>query len=191
MSQIAHSIHRSCLVLISRERPQGFDTQEMAAGDVRSLHVQGLMEDAVARLLGTWGLPSSDDTIAALMRRYGGHPLALKLVAMTVQELFAGNLEAFLSTTLPIFEDLRIVLDQQFVRLSALEKEILLRLASAPPPMSFQALCDTLRQPPLKPTLLEAVRALQRRSLLTIGAEGLSLPNVVTAYIAHNMHETV
>ena len=34
MSQIVHSIHRSCLVLISREHPQGFDTQEMANGDV-------------------------------------------------------------------------------------------------------------------------------------------------------------
>jgi hypothetical protein len=142
--------------------------------DVRSLYVQGLVADAVTQLLGTWGLTGSHDTIAVLMGRYGGHPLALKVVAMTVRELFAGNLEAFLSTMLPIFDDLRTVLDQQFARLSAPEKEILLCLASAPQPISFQVLCDTLCQPPLQPTLLEAVRALQRRSLLTIGAEGLT-----------------
>ena len=82
------------------------------------------------------------------------------------------------------------VLDQQFVRLTALEKEILLYLASAQQPTLFRDLCDTLHQSPLKPTLLEAVRALQRRSLLTTSAEGLSLPNVVAAYIAHYVHET-
>ena len=185
MSQIAHSIHQSCLVLISRECPQGFDIQEMAIGDVRSLHVQGLTEDTVVHLLQAWGLTSSHDTIAALMARYGGHPLALKLVATTAREFFAGNLETFLSSTLPIFDDLRTVLDQQFGRLTALEKEILLCLASARQPTLFRALCGTLHQPRLKPTLLEAVRALQRRSLLTASAEGLSLPNVVAAYIAH------
>jgi hypothetical protein len=176
ISQIAHNMHQRCLVLISRERPQELDTQEMATGDVRSLHVQGLTEDTVVHLLRTWGLTSNHDTVPALMARYGGHPLALKLVAITVQEFFAANMEGFLSHTLPIFDDLRTVLEQQFVRLSALEKEILLCLASAQQPMPFQALCDTLRRPPSKPTPLEAVRALRRRSLLTSGAEGLYLP---------------
>jgi hypothetical protein len=159
--------------------------------DVRSLHVQGLTDEAVAHLWGTWGLTSSPDTIAALMRRYAGHPLALKRAAMTVQELFAGNLEAFLSTTLPVVDELRTVLDQQFVRLLPLEKEIILYLVSVSQPMPFQALGDTLCQPHMQPILLEAMRALQGRSLLTIGAEGLSLPPGVTAYIAHYVHETV
>ena len=191
LSQIAQNIHQSSLVLISRERPEGFDTQAVATGDVRCLHLQGLTEDAVAHLLRMWRITSSHDTIAALMERYGGHPWSLKLVAMTVQEFFAGSLEAFLSTTLPIFDDLRTALDQQFDKLSHLEKAILRGLASAPQPMPFQGLYDTLRQPPLKPTLLEAVRALQRRSLLTTGAAGLSLPNVVTTYIAQHGHEMV
>ena len=62
------------------------------------------------------------------------HPSALELVAMTVHEFLAGDLEAFLSTTLPIFDYLRTILDQQFVRLSALEKAVLLgsRLPSSP-----------------------------------------------------------
>jgi hypothetical protein len=89
-----------------------------------------------------------------------------------------------------IFDDLRTVLDQQFIRLSPLEKEILRCLASAQQPVPFQVLCDTLRQSPWQPTPLEAVRALQRRSLLTSTAEGLSIPNVVTAYIAHDGHVT-
>jgi len=123
------------------------------------------------------------------MERYGGHPLALKLAAMTVQEFFGSDLEAFLSHTLPIFDDLRTILEQQFARLSALEKAILLCLASAPQPMPFQTLYATLRQQPLQPTLLEAVRALQHRSLLATSAEGLYLPHVVAAYIAHALHE--
>jgi NACHT domain len=191
MHQIVQNVHQGCLVLISRIRPRGFDTLEMAAAGVQSLHVQGLTTGTGAELLYRWGLTGSDEAIAALMARYSGHPLCLKLAAMTVQEFFAGNLEAFLNHTLPIFDDLRIVLDQQFVRLSAPEKEVLLCLASAHQPMPYQALCDTLRLPPSQPTLLEAVRALQRRSLLTTGAEGLYLPNVVTEYIARYVSETV
>jgi DNA-binding SARP family transcriptional activator len=184
LSQIARSFHRSCLVLISRERPQGFDSQEIMAGDVRSLSVQGLTEEAVAHLWRSWGLTGSHDTITVLMERYGGHPTALKLVAMAVQEFFAGNLEAFLATTSPIFDDLRTILDQHFVRLSALEKAVLCRLASAQQPLPFQDVYEALHQPSWKPALLEAVRALQRRSLLNTGAEGLCLPRVVNAYIA-------
>jgi hypothetical protein len=110
---------------------------------------------------------------------------------MTVQELFAGDLEACLSHTLPLFDDLRAILDQQFVKLSAVEKEILFCLAAAHRSVPFQALCDTLHQPCSQPLLLDAVRALQRRALLTIGAGMLSLPNVVTTYIADYVPETV
>jgi hypothetical protein len=191
MQQIAHNVHQGCLMVISRIRPHAFDSLEMATAGAQSLHVQGLTEDTGAELLYSWGLTGQDEAIATLLARYSGHPLSLRLAAMTIQEFFAGNIEAFLHHTLPIFDDLRTVLDQQFVGLSVLEKEILRCLASAQQPMPFQALCEALCQPPLQPTLLEAVRALQRRSLLTTGAEGLYLPHVVSAYITHFTPETV
>ena len=43
--------------------------------------------------------------------------------------LFAGNVTAFLRDETPIFDDIRNMLDQQFARLSTLERELLIWLA--------------------------------------------------------------
>ena len=185
LHQMVHTVHQSCLMLISRIRPHGFDTLAMATPGVQSLHVQGLTDEASTHLLQTWGLTGSHDTMAALLERCSGHPLTLKLVAMTVQGLLAGNLEAFGSDVLPIFDDIRSVFDQQFNKLSVLEREIMLRLAEARQPIPLQTLRDTLRQPPSHPTLLEALRTLHRRSLLETGATGLGVPRLVTEYMTH------
>jgi hypothetical protein len=185
MHQMVHTVHQSCLMLISRIRPPGFDTLAMATPEVQSLHIRGLTDDTSAHLLHTWGLTGSHDTMAALLERCSGHPLTLKLVATTVHGLLAGNLEAFGSDVLPIFDDIRVVLDQQFSKLSALEKEIMLRLAEAQQPIPLQTLRDTLSQPPSQPILLEALRTLQCRSLLETGATGLCVPHLVTEYMTH------
>ncbi len=63
------------------------------------------------------------------MERYSGNPLALKLVAQTVQELFGSQIGDFLAVEAPIFDDIGAVLDQQHARLSVLEQEILCWLA--------------------------------------------------------------
>jgi hypothetical protein len=55
--------------------------------------------------------------------------LALKLAAATIRDLFAGDVIAFLHDETPIFDDIRDVLDQQFARLSPLERELLVWLA--------------------------------------------------------------
>src|SRR5262249_28052497 len=185
MHQMVHTVHQSCLMLISRIRPHAFDTLAMATPEVQSLHVRGLTDDASTHLLHTWGLAGSHNATAALLERCSGHPLTLKLVAMTVQGLLGGNLEAFGSDVLQPFNDLRTVFDQQFTRLSVMEKEIMLRLAEARQPVSLQTLRDTLSQPPSHPILLEALRTLQRRSLLETGAAGLHVPYLVTEYLTH------
>ncbi len=58
------------------------------------------------------------------MRRYSGNPLALRLVAQTVREVFDGDIRAFLKAEAPIFDDIGAVLNQQVARLSALEREL-------------------------------------------------------------------
>jgi len=101
-----------------------------------------------------------------LVARYSGNPLALKLVAQTVQELFGGDIGAFLAAEAPIFDDIRMVLDQQYARLSALEQEILVWLAIEREPVALPALRANLVHPPSPRDILEALRTLQRRSLL-------------------------
>jgi WD40 repeat protein len=56
--------------------------------------------------------------------RRSRNPLALRLVAQTVREVFDGDICAFLKAEAPIFDDIGTVLDQQVTQLSALEREL-------------------------------------------------------------------
>jgi WD40 repeat protein/predicted ATPase/DNA-binding SARP family transcriptional activator len=180
---VAEEQHNRCLLLTSRERPQGMARREGDMPLVRTLSLDGLDAAAGQAMLTARGLSITDLEATALVGRYSGNPLALKLVAQTVQELFEGQIAAFLAIELPIFDDIRSVLNQQFARLSPLEQELLLWLAIEREPTPVQALRDNLARPEPMRTCLEAVRALRRRSLVGSSAQGLSLQNVVTEYL--------
>ena len=104
-------------------------------------------EEVGKELLHAWGLTSRHEAVPALIERYSGHPLALRLIATTVQELFAGDMGIFFADGPLLFDDLRRILDAQCARLSTLEKEIMLWLAVKSEPMSFQTLWDSLSRP--------------------------------------------
>ena len=138
-------------------------------------------------MLAARGLAGQDADAAALVEHYSGNPLALKLVAQTVQELFGGEIGAFLAVEAPIFDDIRAVLDQQYARLSALEHEILLWLAIGREPMTAVELRANLLQPGAPRDFVEALRGLQRRGLLEQAAHGdgaaFALQNVILEYL--------
>lgn len=183
LHQVGYREHCSSLVYISRERPEAFDTLAAGTGGVRALHLGGLSADAGEQLLHMQGISDSHEAIRTLIARYAGHPLALKLAAMTVQELFVGDLEAFLTGTPVIFGNMRQVLDQQCATLSPVEQEVLRRLATHHEPVLLPTLWDNLSPSLPQYALLEALRGLQRRSLLEIKKDGFGLPNVVTEYV--------
>jgi hypothetical protein len=183
MQQMAHRVHHSCMVCISREQPKEFSAQDMHTTAVRSLQLRGVSPEVGEQLLHMWGLSGSHEALMALIARYAGHPLALRLVATTVQAFLAGDLEAFLAGDPLIFDDLRSILDQQCATLSPLEKEVMFELATQRQPRSFQALWDSLGQSPSRSALLEALRALKRRSLLETYEDGFGVQDLVAAYI--------
>ncbi len=191
IERMAQSAHQSCLVITSRERPQGVLRLEEDTGQVRALLLGGLEAIAGQALLKTRGLADDADLFAAVVQRYSGNPLALKLVARTIQDLFEGDIAAFLGEEALIFDDIRAVLDQQFVRLAALEREILIWLAIERESVPLHVLAQDLVRVPLRRDLLEAVRALQRRSLLEKTASGFTLQNVVTEYVTDYIIEHV
>jgi WD40 repeat protein/DNA-binding SARP family transcriptional activator len=191
MQQIAERGHQSCLMLTSRERPLGMEHWEEDTPLVRTLPLEGLDATAGQGLLVARGLSGPATDAAALVRRYSGNPLALKLVAQTVHELFAGDIGAFLAVEAPIFDDIRTVLDQQFARLSPLEQEILIWLAIEREPTPVQPLRENLISPGSQRAFLEALRALQRRSLVSQSGQGFVLQNVVTEYLTNYLVEQV
>lgn len=174
--------HQSCLLLTSRERPREVTTLESDAGAVRVFALNGLDSHVGRELLGAHGVTASGRSAATLVARYSGNPLALKLVAETIVDFFAGDIDLFLREETLIFDDIRHVLDQHFARLTPLERAIILWLAIEREECTLQTLHSNLWPPPAKRELLEALRSLQQRSLLEKNDNGLALQNVVMEY---------
>jgi WD40 repeat protein/DNA-binding SARP family transcriptional activator len=186
--RMGQSSHQSCLVITSREQPRELARLVADTPLVRSLALAGLGLDVGGELLSARGLIAPGASSAALVQRYSGNPLALKLVAEAIQDLFAGDIDAFLGDDAPIFDDIRDVLDQQFARLAPLERDLLLWLAIAREPLAEAQLWQLCARTASKRAFLEALRSLQRRSLLESyalehhgGAFGLQ--NVLTEYL--------
>ncbi len=191
LDRLAHSRHQSCLLLTSRERSQDMARWEVDLSSVRALRLEGLDMAAGQAMLNARGLMGQEEDARALIARYSGHPLALTLVAQTVQELFGGVISDFLHAEAPIFDDIRAVLDQQFARLSEVEQDILVWLAIEREAIAAARLQANLVHPRAPQIFLEAVRALQRRSLLEKTDGGFTLQNVVIEYLTERLIEAV
>jgi WD40 repeat protein/DNA-binding SARP family transcriptional activator len=187
IQRLGEAKHQSCLLLTSRERPREFARLEGDTALVRSLQLAGLNAEAGQEILKARGLIGPAEAGAILVERYSGNPLALKLVAETIHELFEGDITAFLTEETLVFDDIRDVLDQQFARLSALEREIMVWLAIEREAISAQTLWDNLVSPESRRAFLEALRSLQRRSLLEKSGDGFTLQNVVTEYTTDHL----
>jgi WD40 repeat protein len=166
LRRVGEEPHQSCLLLTSREKPQEFAPLEGEASSVKSLLLLGLGQIEGQQILRDKGLSGSKQELTKLIQNYSGNPLALKLVSEPIRELFNGNITAFLNEGEIIFGDTRNLLDQQFKRLSSIEKEIMYWLAIKREAVSLSNLRDCSVHPLLPRDLLEALESLRRRSLI-------------------------
>ncbi len=191
LEHMGTTAHQSCLLLTSREQPPLFTQWVGAQTPVQLLPLGGLDINAGRMLLGAQGLAGTVASEVALVMRTSGSPLALKLVAETIRDLFAGEIADFLADEGLIFDDIRTMLEEQFARLSPLEQDLLLCLAIAREEMTPQRLQANLLPPVAKREFLEALRALQRRSLLEKGEDGFTLQNVVVEFATGYLIDTI
>ncbi|MGC9527473.1 MAG: ATP-binding protein, partial [Limnospira sp.] len=77
--QIARNNHRSCVILLSWEKPREIVTLEAENRPVRTLHLQGLGETAT-EILRHRGL-TNEDKWHELITSYQGHPVWLNIIA--------------------------------------------------------------------------------------------------------------
>jgi transcriptional regulator with XRE-family HTH domain len=184
---IGQGRHQSCLLLTGRERPLELERLEGHAALVRSFCLHGLQQEAAQAVLEERNLVGPVADRMALVDRYSGNPLALRPVAAAIRDLFAGDVAAFLRAQTPIFDDMRDILEQQLTRLSPLEREVLVWLAIEREAVSLQTLQGNLVYPQSTGAVLEAVRSLQRRSLLETCGDRITLPHMVTAYVTERL----
>ena len=166
---VAESKHQSCLLLTSREKPRGLIPQEGTQDLVRGLRLAGLESSACEQILGERGVVGSEQERERLIEWYGGNPLALKIVAQTIVELFGGEIAPFLEQGEVVFGEVRELLAEQFERLSPVEQSALLWLAILREPVPLEALLDVQGILSPRVQVLEALEALRRRSLIEPG----------------------
>lgn len=166
--RVGESSHQSCLIITSREKPRPLAALEGEELPVRCWQMHGIEDASGQAILKAKGLRISgaEAQVRELIRRYAGNPLALKLIATTIQELFDGNLAEFLKEETIAFNEIRVLLDQHFDRLSSLEQSIMYWLAINREPVTVQELLDDIIPPILKTRLLEALTGLAGRSLI-------------------------
>src|SRR6266446_8943176 len=184
LRRVAEMAHQSCLLLTSREKPGDLVPMEGSGTPVRALRLVGLERDASEQLLEERQLVGAANERERLIERFGGNPLALKIVAETIVELFGGEIAPFLEQGEVIFGGVRELLGEQFDRLSALEQTVLLWLAILREPVSIEELLSVLGMPRPGMQVLEAIEALRRRSLIERGQRpgSFTLQSVVLEY---------
>jgi len=169
LRRTAETEHQSCWLLTSREKPSDLLPLEGSHAPVRALRLAQLDAEACQQLLAEQGVAGSTAEQLRLIEAYAGNPLALKIVARTIVELFDGQILLFLEQGEVVFGGVRALLEQQYARLSALEQSVLLWLAILREGVNLQELLAVLATPLSLATVLEAVEALRSRSLIERG----------------------
>lgn len=182
--------HQSCVMVTSREKPAEIAALEGMELTVRSLRLDGSPEAAQAIIQGK-GLVGSATQKQVLGDRYGNSPLALKIVATSVQELFEGEINTFLNEDTFIFNGIRRLLDQQFNRLSPLEQKIMYWLAINREWTTIADLQEDITPSVHKQRLMETLEALSRRSLIEHNQARFTQQPVVMEYMTEQFIEQV
>lgn len=185
--RVGQASHQSSVVITTREQPREVAQIAGETPLVRTLPLAGLDRSVGVALLAGRGLAGTERSSAALVERYSGNPLALKLVAEAIQELFGGDIAAFIADETLIFDDIRDVLKQQYARLTPLERDILLWMAVEREPVTEAQLRESFARTAARRALLEALRSLLRRSLLERRGSAFGLQNVVTEFLTDEL----
>jgi hypothetical protein len=191
LRRVGETAHQSCLLVTSREKPADLVLLEGTRSLVRVLRLGGLDADAGAQLLAEKGVVGTPEERARLVEAYAGNPLALKVVAETIADLFVGEIGPFLKQSVVIFGSIQELLAEQIARLSAVEQIVLRWLAIVREPLSLEDLLVLLVAPGPAGQMLSAVDNLRRRSLIERGKlpGSFTLHSVVLGYVTRLLIE--
>jgi len=191
LQRIGESRHQSCLLITSREKPKEVALLEGETAAIRSYHLGGLPPLAGREILNDKGLEGTAHNWEVLITHYGGNPLALKLVAQAIREVFGGDITAFLKNGEVLFNDVRDVLDQQMKRLSPFEEEIVYWLAIEREAIGLDDLQENITHPVSKGEFQKALQSLRRRHLIETSKTGFVLQNVIMEYMTDRFVDRV
>ncbi|MGB3652823.1 MAG: CHAT domain-containing protein [Rivularia sp. (in: cyanobacteria)] len=188
---VADTSHESCVLVTSREPPKGFSARKGDNLPVRMLTLRGLNYSEAKKVLAQKGLSPSEQEINRLVECYAGNPLAIKIAATTIEDIFAGDITDFLEAGTIICGDIFDLLDCQFVRLSILNKQIIYWLAINREWVSLKDLQSDIIDVVKMRDLLAALEYLQSRCLIENNSGKFTLQPVVMEYVIEELIEQV
>lgn len=179
LRRMGEAPHKSCLVLMSREKPKDIDFLEKRQNTVKSLFLGGLDELSAREMVNKEGGQGTEREIRDFIELYRGNPFFLKLALARIVDIFGGNIAEFLQTGTINFSDIKEMIEVQWQRLSEIEREILEVLAREEEAISVPELRSKLN----KPGLTDAVDSLRKRSFVESRDSGFILPNLIQSYV--------
>jgi len=191
LQRLGETQHQSCVLLTSREQPREVLRLEKTFPTVRSLKLSGVTEQEAREILKNEGLSGVGEDWHKFIQYYAGNPLALKLIAASIRELFGGDIAWFLREGEYVFGELYDAFNQQFSRLSEQERNIMYWLAIEGEPVSLNDLGENILPPISKRELQEAVDSLRRRSMIEGKAGRFTLHPAIMEYIIDRLVRAV
>jgi WD40 repeat protein/DNA-binding XRE family transcriptional regulator len=187
LRRLVESAHQGSVLVTSREQPL-----RAADSAVCALRLGGLPVEDSRAMLRSRALKGDDAAWKSLVERYGGNPLALGIVSETIGMVFDGDIAKFLAQDTAVYGDIQQLLAEQLERTSPIERTIIRWLVVEREPVGFAELVADLGSRVRRAEVVEAVEALQRRSLLERGARGtFTLQPVVLEYCTARVVEQV
>jgi hypothetical protein len=191
LKRVGESRHQSCIVIASRDKPSEIAFLRGESLPVRELPLGGLEAIAAHQLLIDKGLQGSEEDLDCLVKCYQGNPLALKITATSICNLFDCYVAEFLKQKVVVFNGIRHLLKQQIDRLCALEKQVMYWLAINRESVDVKEIqTDLVPSLPLG-TLLEILESLRSRSLVEKTVEGFTQQPVVIEYMTEQLIDRI
>ncbi|MBD2168847.1 NACHT domain-containing protein [Calothrix membranacea FACHB-236] len=182
--------HKSCVILTTREKTVEMNFLERGNLTVSSLKLFGSFEVAFF-ILQSYRLLGTDEHKYKLCNLYANNPLTMRLLANTIIDLFNEDISKFIEQNNLLFSGVRWLLDQQFHRLSSLEKQVMRWLQTNQELTTIGYLQTKIVPTVSQAKLLDALESLMRRSLIETDVHGYTQLPIVMAYVKELFPEDV
>ena len=161
---VAKTTHQSCLLLTSREKPRAIANWREQEDQFAHSHLRESESQRVRTCSDEISTFSGNDVDwEQIVTLYSGNPLALELVARHIDQVFDGDLAAFLKSGHPMFTDLEVLLDWHVERLTQAETELIYWLAIEREPVTHPTFTKIRSIRVSRERIASTLQSLQRR----------------------------
>ena len=185
--RVGETNHQSSVLITSREKPAEIVALEGDGLAVRTLALSGLELDAAKTILTLKGFLISDAEARQLLDCYKGNPLALKIAATSIRDLYAGNVNHFLASGITLFHGISNLLSQQLQKLSDLQNQVIYWLAIHRESISLTELHHAFTPSMPKLKVMEVLESLVNCNLIERDRDGFTQQPVVMEYVTERL----